>query len=153
MKKKMGQIIVGIIIALSIIIIIGGIWGHRKRSWEESVKGYGPLNMMELDPNAETNDTCIIFSLDFKKDFRIEGNFTIKSGPVKVIASLNGNVLFEDELSGGEATFKSQTFTEQEGEIRVYIIIPDDADGDYTVTIYTQETNLSWLLGKLKESL
>lgn len=150
MKKKI-IVITGIIITLIVLIVFVGIWSKKKREWIDSVEQFGPMNVMELDENAYTNSTYMLFSLDTVKDFQIKGRFTIREGEVEIVASLNGDTLFTKSLNSEVQTFESDIYPDKKGEIKVDIIIPDDAKGDYSVTIRTRETNLNRLIRRIKD--
>lgn len=149
MKKRI-LVIAGIICIGIILAVIVRSWLQKKDDWYNSVEGYGPLNVMELDKSAFTNNTDMTYPLDSVMDFQIKGQFTISKGEVEIIASLNGELLFMKTLNSEVQTFESDIYTDRTGEIKVDMIISDDIQGDYSVVIYTRETNLNRLIRRMK---
>lgn len=152
MKKKI-LVKIGIAIIVIIFAIAVGIWSQKKRDWYDSFESYGTLNIMEGLPNEgiTSNDFSDIMYLDSVKDFQIKGQFTIRKGEVKVVISLNGELLFEKDLNSEVGTFESDVYTDKKGEIQIDVIIPDDVDGEYLMTTYTRETNWNRLIRRIKD--
>ncbi len=139
MKKKLIVIIVILIIA-GILMIAGWKWGKGKTDWFDSFGEFGPLNLMEQDETLTSNDMSSTYYLNSVQDFRIEGQFTIRKGEVKLIVSMNGQFLFEQDLNSEVSRFESEIYTDQKGALQIDMIISDDVDGSYETTIYTRET-------------
>ena len=152
MKKKM-LVITGIIGIAIIFIVVGGIWLQKKRDWYDSFESYGTLNLIEgfSDETMTSNNFSDIMYLDSVKDFRIEGDFVIREGEVKVIASLNGEFLFEKDLNSEVGKFDSDIYTDKKGELQIDVISPDDVDGEFRMITYTRESNFNRLLRRIKD--
>lgn len=149
MKKKV-MVIVGIVIIAIILVIAGWKWGKGKTDWYKSAELFGPLNLMELDEELTSNDSYYAYYLNSVQDFRVEGQTTIRKGEVKIIVSMNDQYLFEQDLNSEVSQFESEIYTDQEGELQVDMIISDDADGEYTIAIYTRKMKYRRLLERIK---
>ena len=81
----------------------------------------------------------------------IEGDFVIREGEVKVIASLNGEFLCEKDLNSEVGKFESDIYTDKKGELQIDVISPDDVDGEFRMITYTRESNFNRLLRRIKD--
>lgn len=152
MKKK-SMVIITIVIIAIIFVIVGWKWGQGKTDWYPLSGAFGPLNLYELDETLTDNDMSSTYYLDSVQDFRIDGQFTIKRGEVKIIVSMNDQYIFEQDLNSEVSRFESEIYTDQKGELRIDMILSEDVDGEFTMTIYTRETKFRRLLERIRRFL
>lgn len=145
MKKKKTIIIISIIV---ILLAAAGIWSQGRQ--DGSRASTGGL----LEERGDDKSSHFAFNFDTLVDVQFEAQFTSNSGPVQyhMICSINDEVVFEKEESNvSSATVTSKTFKNQKGTMKLEFIIPDDAEGEYTLEIRTKQTNLTKTIELFKD--
>ncbi len=72
-KKSIGKLCV---ILSAVLLVAAGVilWGLQKEEFKELAYGYGPLNTMEIDDLAVSNDHESTFFVEKGEEFQIRGN-------------------------------------------------------------------------------
>lgn len=136
MKKKI-IIIIPIVI---ILIAVAWLYFSGKRQWLEDWNTYGPLNIMQYDEAADSNDTSSTSYMTNKKDIYFSNVIHIKKGSMKLKFCINDEVVYEYTLDAGEHLFDTDVLENITGKVSVFIYASDDIEGNYTITAYTRET-------------
>lgn len=148
-KKSMKRILIGL--ALTIILLGGAyiVLSNTMTDWLNACEGYGNLNVMAMDDDAQSNDFSFSFTINKNQDFKIAGNLLLTKGTVKVSYSLDGKLLSEEVYSKGNHVLESETYSGMDGELDIICEVSDDAEGSYKLSVYTRESLFQKLVSRV----
>lgn len=153
MKKKKTIIIISIIV---IILVAIGIWSQgRQKSGSASTWGLMEEAGFFPEGDAYMRD-CFTLTPEGLVDVQFDVQIESSNGPIQyhIICSINDEVVYEEEQSGvSTVSFTSKSFKNKKGEMKLEIIVPNDAKGKYTLEIRTKKTNLTKLIETIKDFL
>ncbi len=146
MKKK----IIIIIPIVAILIAVACMYFSGKCQWLDAWSTYGPLNIMQYDEAADSNNMSSNYYMTNKKDIYFSNVINIKKGSMKLKFLINDEVVYEYTLDVGEHLFDTDVLENVSGTVSVLIYASDDIDGDYSVTAYTRETRWESFKARIK---
>ena len=171
-KRSIGKLCV---ILSAVLLVAAGVilWGLQKEEFKELAYGYGPLNTMELDDLAVSNDHESTFFVEKGEEFQIRGNLIIMQGTVSVTIRMGNQVLMQAVYEEGEHKYEtdilnskavrvsgasegkidddSETVYQYLGTVIVELEVSDDAQGQYGLGYYRRRNNFQKFLNQITE--